>query len=320
MNYHEFTKLMVEKIKDDIIKEKIDVEISEYAENEVVVEPKGLNQYYSIKNNIEDIYDFLNGDSFVECLQKQKAIYQNLHTALREIESLNKFVSVEKVYEAFNKGSLIFSLINAYDNDKLLMDVPYREYQDLAIVYRMVINDENGEILSPIIHNDLLKLLNFTENELYEMAYKNMERNYPIIIHDSKEEEFCIKNNFQFPFELKWNLKKLYRNELYMVSNFKRHYGATAILFDGVLDTIAEKLGTDLYVMFSSMHEVLITTEEYLCEHWDDIEYVPGMVKDINFLHVYTYNRLSNRLYRYDRANKVLVKVESDVSKSVLDY
>ena len=46
MNYHEFTKLMVEKIKDDIIKEKIDVEISEYAENEVVVEPKGLNQYY----------------------------------------------------------------------------------------------------------------------------------------------------------------------------------------------------------------------------------------------------------------------------------
>lgn len=272
MNYHEFTKLMVEKIKDDIIKEKIDVEISEYAENEVVVEPKGLNQYYSIKNNIEDIYDYLNGDSFVECLQKQKAIYQNLHTALREIESLNKFVSVEKVYEAFNKGSLIFSLINAYDNDKLLMDVPYREYQDLAIVYRMVINDENGEILSPIIHNDLLKLLNFTENELY------------------------------------------------MVSNFKRHYGATAILFDGVLDTIAEKLGTDLYVMFSSMHEVLITTEEYLCEHWDDIEYVPGMVKDINFLHVYTYNRLSNRLYRYDRANKVLVKVESDVSKSVLDY
>ena len=200
------------------------------------------------------------------------------------------------------------------------MDVPYREYQDLAIVYRMVINDENGEILSPIIHNDLLKLLNFTENELYEMAYKNMERNYPIIIHDSKEEEFCIKNNFQFPFELKWNLKKLYRNELYMVSNFKRHYGATAILFDGVLDTIAEKLGTDLYVMFSSMHEVLITTEEYLCEHWDDIEYVPGMVKDINFLHVYTYNRLSNRLYRYDRANKVLVEVESDVSKSVLDY
>lgn len=320
MNYHEFTKLMVEKIKDDIIKEKIDVEISEYAENEVVVEPKGLNQYYSIKNNIEDIYDYLNGDSFVECLQKQKTIYQNLHTALREIESLNKFVSVEKVYEAFNKGSLIFSLINAYDNDKLLMDVPYREYQDLAIVYRMVINDENGEILSPIIHNDLLKLLNFTENELYEMAYKNMERNYPIIIHDSKEEEFCIKNNFQFPFELKWNLKKLYRNELYMVSNFKRHYGATAILFDGVLDTIAEKLGTDLYVMFSSMHEVLITTEEYLCEHWDDIEYVPGMVKDINFLHVYTYNRLSNRLYRYDRANKVLVKVESDVSKSVLDY
>lgn len=320
MNYHEFTKLMVKKIKDDIIKEKIDVEISEYAENEVVVEPKGLNQYYSIKNNIEDIYDYLNVDSFVECLHKQKAIYQNLHTALREIESLNKFVSVEKVYEAFNKGSLIFSLINAYDNDKLLMDVPYREYQDLAIVYRMVINDENGEILSPIIHNDLLKLLNFTENELYEMAYKNMERNYPIIIHDSKEEEFCIKNNFQFPFELKWNLKKLYRNELYMVSNFKRHYGATAILLDGVLDTIAEKLGTDLYVMFSSMHEVLITTEEYLCEHWDDIEYVPGMVKDINFLHVYTYNRLSNRLYRYDRANKVLVKVESDVSKSVLDY
>ena len=320
MNYHEFTKLMVEKIKDDIIKEKIDVEISEYAENEVVVEPKGLNQYYSIKNNIEDIYDYLNGDSFVECLHKQKAIYQNLHTALREIESLNKFVSVEKVYEAFNKGSLIFSLINAYDNDKLLMDVPYREYQDLAIVYRMVINDENGEILSPIIHNDLLKLLNFTENELYEIAYKNMERNYPIIIHDSKEEKFCIKNNFQFPFELKWNLKKLCRDEMYMLSNIKHRYGSAVILYDGVLETIAEELETDLYVIFTSINEVLVTTEEYLCEHWDDIEYVPGLVKDINFLHVFTYNRLSNQLYRYDRVEKVLVKVESNVSKSVLDY
>lgn len=272
---------------------------------------KNLKELYEIYNNYGDFSEFFS--EFVKILQD----------AFSQIRLMNGDLILKSMAKSFNDGNIVFSLVNAYDNQKLLKDVPHRRIADLAIIYRVVCIDEQGRA-STVIHNNLAEEFNKTEEELYEMAYNNMKQNYPITLDTLGSQAFSSLislftdedgNISNLDFE---NIE-LDSDDLYVLSNSRYLYGATAILFDNVLETIANKFDSDLYIIPSSIHELIIASKDYI-DSQGNIDYFIDMISEVNAMSVNVKDRLSNQLYWYDREEKSFKKVESDAPESVLDY
>ena len=72
--------------------------------------------------------------------------------------------------------------------------------------------------------------------------------------------------------------------------------GAASMLFENELHELAENLGSDLYILPSSVHEVLAVSAAS-----ESPEELAEMVVQVNKEEVSLDERLSNQVYHYDR-------------------
>lgn len=68
------------------------------------------------------------------------------------------------------------------------------------------------------------------------------------------------------------------------------------MLYEDKLHSLAEKVGTDLYILPSSVHEVIAVSVEM-----GEPEELARMVAEINMDQVDLSERLSNQVYHYDK-------------------
>ena len=102
--------------------------------------------------------------------------------------------------------------------------------------------------------------------------------------------------------EMIFEIESSEKEIMYMLTNTSKMDGAVYILFNDVLEDIASELQSDLYILPSSIHEVLIlpktdeTDYEYLCE---TVNYVNN--KDLDPMEV-----LSESVYIYERGKGIM--------------
>ena len=131
------------------------------------------------------------------------------------------------------KDRIVFCLINAEENQRLLENVPHRKTLDLALIYRVLLYSEDGGFDSAIITNELAEAMHLMEEELYQLAMKNTPELLPAKVH------YCD-------------------GHFAILTNQYKILGATALLYPGLLSDVAESLDSDLYIMPSSIHEVFL--------------------------------------------------------------
>ena len=160
--------------------------------------------------------------------------------ALKVFETMLEGVSQTEITEnglpdkdKFMKN-IFFQLINTEKNKTLLLDHPHREYLDLSIIYRYAVNISDNDIATAMINYSLMDEFKLTEKELYEAAYKNTKK--------------ILKPKVTSP-----GLPGFY-----MITNDLNIFGANGILYKDIVAKEAKKLGTDIYLIPSSMHEFLI--------------------------------------------------------------
>ena len=85
-------------------------------------------------------------------------------------------------------------------------------------------------------------------------------------------------------------------NAMYVISNNRGINGAISMLYENELHTLAENLETDLYIMPSSIHEVIAVSSDM-----GDPNELAQMVAEINMDQVSLDERLSNQVYHYDK-------------------
>ena len=100
---------------------------------------------------------------------------------------------------------------------------------------------------------------------------------------------------------------------LWVLTNEMGINGAVSMLYEENLHKLAEQIGTDLYLLPSSIHETIAVSVEMGAP-----EYLAQMVHDVNMTFVTLGERLSNNVYHYD---KDLRKLEpaTDVPEKGLD-
>ena len=87
-------------------------------------------------------------------------------------------------------------------------------------------------------------------------------------------------------------------NDMICLTNGEKLFGASAILDDVFLSKVAEKMDDDIYILPSSIHEVIAIP----ARNAGTIEEMSAMITEINMAMVAPEERLSNHPYFFDRA------------------
>lgn len=90
-----------------------------------------------------------------------------------------------------------------------------------------------------------------------------------------------------------------------VLTNSKRVHGAACILYPGVLDEVAQETGGSFFILPSSVHEVIILPDAGN----GDGERLKEIIRMVNTTQVAPEEVLSDTLYRYDTAEKMVVMV-----------
>ena len=87
---------------------------------------------------------------------------------------------------------------------------------------------------------------------------------------------------------------------IYILSNQYRINGAATLLYEGLIQELADRMNCNFYVLPSSIHELLLIPDA----NGKSLEGLSRMVKDINENHVKEEEILSDRAYYYNREEK----------------
>ena len=85
-----------------------------------------------------------------------------------------------------------------------------------------------------------------------------------------------------------------------MLSNGRKHLGASCILYDGILDDISEKIQSSYFILPSSIHEWFILADNGV----PDKESCNALIQDINSTELSKEELLSGHVYYYDREQR----------------
>lgn len=192
----------------------------------------------------------------------------------------------------FVRDRIAYRLVNAEENAILLSDIPHIPYLDLAVVFYLVISEQEGGQMTALIYHDHLNTWSITENELIALAEKNTNRLMPYRITPI---ELAIQG--LLPNEVSDNPTSHSPVNLYVLSNEKGINGASCMIYPDVLKNFAEQIGDDLLILPSSIHEVLLTP----CKQALPLDDLNEMVTCINQSDVPPEDRLSDHIYCYSR-------------------
>ena len=195
--------------------------------------------------------------------------------------------------------NIVFSLVNTEQNRDMLSNAPHREFQDLSIVYRWIVGyGADGSIRSTMVQNDLAERMGLSEKELYNLAVENTRRLLPPKVMSMQEMMRKVLVSDGMPDEMVDMLTTEMEPEqtMWIISNDRGINGAVNMLYEDQLKEISEKLGNDLYVLPSSVHEVIAISTAMA-----EPEELAEMVRSVNLSSVEIGERLSNQVYHYDK-------------------
>ena len=293
MNYEEFKKFTEEKIKGFLG--------DEFEGMKVIVRPVDkINCTWDGISIIDPNSDKgVSPTTYLNVLYKQyektgdlegtiKTAANAIKNSIKKGNKLNEKLDLDKA-----KDNIIFQLINTEKNKNLLSNVPHRQFLDLSIIYRWLVNEDEEGISSAMIHNSLAEKLGMNEEELFELALVNTKRIMIPAVRTMWEVLFGAKGMPPTFGEIPED------NQIYVISNSKNISGAGSILYEEKLYELAEKIGTDLYILPSSVHEVIAVSAEM-----GTPEKLSEMVRKVNGTDVAEEEQLSDHVYFYDKEKR----------------
>jgi len=182
---------------------------------------------------------------------------------------------------------IVFQLVNWDANAEMLSNVPHRRWNDLAIIYTLIVGENRLSI-----SNQMAESLKLSEETLYQLAYENTRKLFPVVIEDSAEVFGECEETLD-------EAERALLPPLYILCNEKRTYGAIGVLYKDTLEEVSDRHGgEDLYIIPSSIHEALLSPVSVM-----PLEALKYMVYDVNMSKVFPEERLSHQVYLYERAS-----------------
>ena len=202
----------------------------------------------------------------------------------------------QDVLRKIAKKSLFVKLINTERNESLVEQCISKEFLDLSAVVRVVLKMDKEGMASMALSKEDAEILDMTEEEIYAAALANTLRLFPPKLM-----------NLGGYVEMKIGAKLPHREDeltTYILTNQKEVDGAVYFMSPELVGAIAEMLEDDLYILPSSVNEVLLVRAS---EVKDGVDELKEMVRDANETVVSEKDILSYSVYRYDKENGITI-------------
>ena len=242
---------------------------------------------------LDSLYElYTNGENIKSIIRQIELIYeQNKNNVTFDVNILKHFDTI--------KDKIVYKVVNYRSNEKLLEQVPHKRILDLAVVFYCLRDNEYGRSATALIYNNNLKNWNVTIDDVYKAALKNT----PDLLHSKISSMAALfeKCGVNVDGE-EVDLKDYVPSDMYVLTNESKLNGAACILYENVLYDFAQKLGADLYILPSSVHEVILLPKLSMFEK----DELVNMVKEVNTEGVAADEVLSDHVYEYNRTERLI--------------
>lgn len=251
---------------------------------------------------------------------KAEAIVGIILQVIQKMDEDKRILFLEKQpdinsYER-SKNNLILRPLNYEACKKDLMEVPHIRIGDIALVLYsdyMVVDEDYASFK---INRDITRNWSVDEKTILLNALANTAQKYTPLILSIEE----MLNNPELLLEKvtghkiddeRWETSIMQSYVLYSTLSVN---SAIAIFYPGILEKLADKIGDDLYLAFTSIHEVHVHAARSV-----DPDVIGDSLKDTNKACNEEKDILTNNIYFYNRKNKRLGMIAED-AREKLDW
>lgn len=241
---------------------------------------------------LEGLYaDYQNGTAMEELVEKIISFHQKqMPDSDLDMDFFQDFKQV--------KDRIFYKLVSFEKNRRLLEKLPHYRWHDLAIIFYYAMEEEKVGRASITIHHHHLAMWGQSVDTLYRVAQGNMKNGKPELLVSMKDllaemVGLQLGENTYIP--------------MYVLTNREKLYGAAALLYSERMKELADRWQSDLLILPSSVHEVLLLPDDGQNEY----AFYRQMVEDVNTTQVEPEEVLSYSLYRYRRENAEIEEIFS---------
>lgn len=193
------------------------------------------------------------------------------------------------------KDRIYHKVINYDKNRKLLEDVPYFRWHDLAVIFYYAMEEATFGRAFIMLHNNHLDMWGKSAEEVYDIARENMRQNMPELL-------MPMQKLLEDMAGIRAGDKDM---PLYVLTNKSRMFGASAMLYSDQISELAMELNSDLLILPCSVHEVLLLPDDQV----QGYDFYKEMVREVNTTQVDPEEILSFNLYLYEREKKEIKEI-----------
>lgn len=184
------------------------------------------------------------------------------------------------------KDALFFSV--STDNEEYRKEAPHRIVGEFTLNYNVLIEDGKGHSKASKIGMQALKVLNITEEDLYNATIQSAPKLFPV-----------SDNVFG----------GVARISTEQYTDKRLDDGATAIFYPDVLDHYAEMMGGKIYVLPTTKNDVIVIQDDGKYRTYEEV------VKAVKDWDIYRDHgeKLTDNIYHYDAETKKFILGEEYV-------
>ena len=291
MDYETFKQEMTEDLKQRLYERGIeDVEMSFHnvekanqSYESLTVRQEGSN--VGVNFNIENAFaEYEHTGDYAGVLA------ESTHAIMQGLENVPSVDTSELTnYEAM-KEKLSIEVISAETNAELLTKIPHESMEDMAVVYRFVLESNDAGRASILVTNDMIDHMGVTHEQLKADALENAPEIRPAVIQGMSE----VMREMMGPeaFEM-FGLPEEQEEMMYVATVPDKNSGAGVLAYQDFMDQAAEKLGGDFYILPSSIHEILLVPDN-----------------GVNATQVNPEEKLTDNVYHYDSKEHIFELAE----------
>lgn len=297
MDYGMFKEIAKEKIKDYMPPEYKDASVKIISVNKVNRTKDAL----SVRKGDEPLVPNLYLEDFYEDYKACDDLQAVLSGMAEEyVSTANRLVNKPEIDMSQLKDRAVMTLINTEQNKEMLADMPHKEFQDLSVIYLYVVAKNQDGVASIKVSNEMMEMGGMTPEDLFRHAAENTKKMFPPRVSRLEDILFSTPGGKGMAEEFAdlFGTDRDPKESLWVISNSSGVNGAVSMLYEENLHKLAEKMETDLYIMPSSVHEVLAVSVEMAN---GNLEELSEMVQQANMSVVELEERLSNNVYHYDK-------------------
>ncbi|MCR4843197.1 MAG: DUF5688 family protein [Eubacterium sp.] len=285
MNYIEFTQRALEATR-GALGEDISVELRDVQKNNgvrlkgLVIRDPGANLSPTIY--LDEFYKkYRFGASMDEIVDDILNVYDmskitgDMDTSIiTDFEKASEYISLK--------------LINTSRNDNMFSRVPNIPFLDLSIVFYLLIDDCNGQTGSILINNDQMNSWETDAEALFRISLANASKLFTPRLSTLMNLTGDLLDKSPSPHSVA-------PQSMYILTNARELFGASVMLYPGMMSRVRAFLGEDFYILPSSIHEVIIVPESFAPskKHMND------MINEVNTIEVSPEEVLSDHYYFY---------------------